>query len=60
MVGTREIGSNGRPEEEVVRLGRGVLVQGKAVVEGEVGDYGIVGVGGIVGKGARVGEVRDF
>lgn len=46
----------GRPDE-VVRLGKGVLVEGKASVEGVVGDWSIVGVGATVQRGAKVEEV---
>ena len=41
-----------------VRLGKGVKVEGKTVVEGKVEDWGTVGVGARVGRRAVVGEVR--
>ena len=45
-------------DSEVVKLGKGVVIEGKASVEGSIGDWGIVGVGAIVGRGASVGEVN--
>ena len=48
-----------KKEEVVVKLGRGVVVEGKASVQGSViGDWSVVGVGAVIGKGAVIWEVR--